>query len=291
MMKNHYLFENISPFVRFSATQNLSIGSTNYIDSDVIAYDHRIYYCVNGEGKIYINNKLYLLKPYTILIWSSGNKYRCTPSNNDLICITANFDFYENKEHNIEPIPPVSASKISKEQIFEKDVFFEDCELFSNVVYIQNIPECYETMKELAQTYRNKTTYNKLFLKGLIIKLFNTIINRVQSNNINDNKQNIIEIIRYVESNYNRDITNEEIARKFNYHPNYLSKLFLDYTGFTLHNYLIKYRLSKAVKLLLSTNLPISKICEEINILDPHYFSRIFKKYYKISPRQFRQKL
>ena len=47
-----------------------------------------------------------------------------------------------------------------------------------------------------------------------------------------------------------------------------MSKLFLENTGYTLHNYIIKYKLSRAVKLLMSTDLPIAVICEKVNISD-----------------------
>ena len=85
------------------------------------------------------------------------------------------------------------------------------------------------------------------------------------------------------------DITNEMLANKFSYHPNYLSKLFFEKTGYSLHNYIIRYRLSRAVKKLMASSETIKEICEYVNIPDQHYFSRIFKKYYGITPQQMRK--
>ena len=89
-----YFFKNIKPLVRFSATQILS-GSTLFMkDQYIVAYDHRIYYCMKGKGVLFINNEKFNLKPGTLVLWKSGLKYRCIPMNEEFTCITANFDYF-----------------------------------------------------------------------------------------------------------------------------------------------------------------------------------------------------
>ena len=290
-MTKQVSFANIRPLVRFSATQNLFNSGSFLIDQEVVAYDNRIYYCIQGTGTLFINNEKYNIKPHTIVIWKSNLKYRCIPLSEDFTCITANFDYFYNENSPIKPIPPQGTKYFEEEKITEKDIFFEDNELFNNIIYIEDIPEADIAMREIVKTYREGFNFDKLFLSGLMSILFKIVIEHNQKHNTYSNKHSIHHIVTYIHDHYHENITNISIAKLFNYHPNYLSRLFLEHTGYTLHNYIIKYRLSRAVKLLMSTDLSILEICETVNILDQHYFSRIFKKYYKVSPSKFRQKV
>jgi AraC-like DNA-binding protein len=47
-------------------------------------------------------------------------------------------------------------------------------------------------------------------------------------------------------------------------------------------------RANKSEKLLLSTNLNITEISESCGFSDPQYYYQAFKKWYKCTPRQFR---
>ena len=290
-MTKQVSFVNIRPLVRFSATQNLFNSGSFLRDQEVVAYDNRIYYCIQGKGILFINNEKYNIKPHTIVIWKSNLKYRCTPLSEDFTCITANFDYFYNEDSPIKPIPPQGTKYFDEEKITEKDIFFEDNELFNNIIYIEDIPEADIAMREIVKTYREGFNFDKLFLSGLMSILFKMVIEHNQKHNTYSNKHSIHHIVTYIHDHYHENITNTSIGKLFNYHPNYLSRLFLEHTGYTLHNYIIKYRLSRAVKLLMSTDLSILEICETVNILDQHYFSRIFKKYYKVSPSKFRQKV
>ena len=93
-MTKQVSFANIRPLVRFSATQNLFNSGSFLRDQEVVAYDNRIYYCIQGKGILFIDNEKYNIKPHTIVIWKSNLKYRCTPLSEDFTCITANFDYF-----------------------------------------------------------------------------------------------------------------------------------------------------------------------------------------------------
>lgn len=289
-MSNSMCFKNIRPYIRFSATQLLNLTAPYLKDADVIAYDHRLYYCTKGEGILFIDNEKYKVKPQTLIIWHSGLRYRCTNASENFTCITANFDFFTKPNSPETPITPQGIKYFDFNKIIEKDVFFEDNELFNDVIFIENIPEVELLTKEIVRTYRDGFNFNQLFLSSLLSIIFKLCIEHNQKKSVS-RKQNLHYVVQYIHNHYKEDITNINIAEKFNYHPNYLSRLIYEHTGSTLYNYIIKYRLSRAVKLLMSTDLSISKICEEVNIPDQHYFSRLFKKYYKKAPSKFRQKV
>jgi len=66
--------------------------------------------------------------------------------------------------------------------------------------------------------------------------------------------------------------------------------LFKEITGFPPHRYLLKIRLEKALYLLNNTMLNVSEISNMTGFSDSLYFSRIFKKYYKVSPTKYRSR-
>ena len=56
--------------------------------------------------------------------------------------------------------------------------------------------------------------------------------------------------------------------------------------GMTLLEYLTKYRMHMAKQLLLTTDYNHSQIAEMVGYNDVSYFSKCFKKYYHVSPKQ-----
>ena len=60
--------------------------------------------------------------------------------------------------------------------------------------------------------------------------------------------------------------------------------------GSTVTQLIAQRRVSAAKKLLISGDLPISVIAEEVGFSDYNYFTRIFKSVTGMSPRDFRKK-
>ena len=68
----------------------------------------------------------------------------------------------------------------------------------------------------------------------------------------------------------------------------YLSTLFKRETGMTLTDYVNRKRIEHAIYLLKTTTLPISVVGQRCGIQDDNYFTKIFKKYTTVTPKQFR---
>ena len=64
----------------------------------------------------------------------------------------------------------------------------------------------------------------------------------------------------------------------FSYHPNYLNKRMAQYTGETLHQYLISYRIARAIDLLTTTDESINAIAAAVGFRDICHFTRIFRQ-------------
>ena len=70
--------------------------------------------------------------------------------------------------------------------------------------------------------------------------------------------------------------------------PEYAGKIFKEAQGLSVSQYINKVRLSKAGKLLNSTELTVKEICNQVGIENDQYFYRLFKKEYGTTPAQYR---
>ena len=93
----------------------------------------------------------------------------------------------------------------------------------------------------------------------------------------------------YIEKNFMNDISVESIARRCNIHRNQLLKLFKERINQGPQEYLIKYRMSKAAQLLLTTQLSVGEIANAVGYSNQLHFSRAFKNVYGRSPKYFRE--
>ncbi len=100
----------------------------------------------------------------------------------------------------------------------------------------------------------------------------------------------IKEIIFAVDMDLARPLTLGYFAEMLNVNSSYLSGLFRKETGLSLTEYVTARRVLRAADLLLTSQLPIKTIAEQVGISDVHYFSRVFKKKTGQTPRQYRER-
>ena len=103
-------------------------------------------------------------------------------------------------------------------------------------------------------------------------------------------KSSIIQdLLKYLEWNYQHDITvNELAAHKYFVNPSYLSRLFKAQTGKTFSKYLIELRMKKASEFLKESRLNISDVALCVGYNDVSYFIQTFKKHYGMTPEQYK---
>lgn len=100
------------------------------------------------------------------------------------------------------------------------------------------------------------------------------------------------QIVDYLDAHYNEKISLDRIAQNMYLSPVYVSKIFKEETGESPINYLIKIRLEKAKDMLTSPNPEsIKKIANDVGYEDAYHFSKLFKKYYGVSPLHYKKKI
>jgi len=91
----------------------------------------------------------------------------------------------------------------------------------------------------------------------------------------------------YIQAHYmDGNLNISDISRELYINQTYLRKMFKEEMGMTLLEFLTKYRMHMAKQLILNTDDNLSQIAELVGYNDVSYFSKCFKKYYHVSPKQ-----
>lgn len=96
------------------------------------------------------------------------------------------------------------------------------------------------------------------------------------------------EIARYLEMNYNQDISLMDISTRFHLNREYISRRFKQEFQETIVDFVSRIRVEKAKILLLNPYFKISEIAQTVGYQDEKYFSRVFKKIEGKPPKDFR---
>lgn len=104
---------------------------------------------------------------------------------------------------------------------------------------------------------------------------------------VSDNPEMIDRIISYVEDNVAGRITLEETARHFLISESTLSKTFRTHMNTSFYQF-VKQRRLNAARSLLSEDMALSEIPEQVGFCDYASFYRAFKKEYQLTPSQYR---
>jgi AraC-like DNA-binding protein len=100
----------------------------------------------------------------------------------------------------------------------------------------------------------------------------------------------ILEVVEYLNVNYNENISLEELARKFHFSSYYLARKFKEETGFTINQYITTRRMGEAEKLLTYTDMSIAEISFEIGYDNINHFYATFKKYTGLAPGKLKER-
>ncbi|SFJ04617.1 AraC family transcriptional regulator, arabinose operon regulatory protein [Paenibacillus sp. UNC496MF] len=92
--------------------------------------------------------------------------------------------------------------------------------------------------------------------------------------------------LQFVETHYQSPISIKNIADYVGLERTYFTKQFTKATGESPQQYLIKYRIDQAQRLLSTTAMTVGQVGKSVGIPELAYFSRLFKKVVGVAPKQ-----
>ena len=93
---------------------------------------------------------------------------------------------------------------------------------------------------------------------------------------------------KFIEEHSDEKLSLRRVAKAVNVHPNYLSERFKQVIGMNFVEYVARTRFERACKLLRDGDLRISEIAFAAGFQSLSQFNRVFKKFSRKSPTQFR---
>lgn len=98
------------------------------------------------------------------------------------------------------------------------------------------------------------------------------------------------KVKEYVQKNYDRSVTVEDMAAEIHLSSNYIRSIFKEGTGQTILEYITNYRFQRACELLRDPILKIKEVSSMVGYDNVSYFCAVFTKRYGMSPNEYRNK-
>ncbi|MBS1412947.1 MAG: helix-turn-helix transcriptional regulator [Christensenellaceae bacterium] len=229
---------------------------------------NKLYYIVDGECYIKINQQEFIAHPGQIFFLPSGSKQTYyNISNNHVQKYWFHFSALDGDRDVFRDIPLpccINVSVQDKEKVMEnfKAVSLRDGAKDIVDILIQNY-----AMMDILAYYIDKS--HLCGIKAAPDELINAVIN-------------------YIDNNLDSELTPETLSGLVHFHPSYFSRYFKKKLGMPPHEYIKKRRIEKAQYLLESGSMLINEIAACVGLHDMSYFSKLFKKYTGMTPSYYR---
>jgi two-component system response regulator YesN len=138
--------------------------------------------------------------------------------------------------------------------------------------------------------YMNKEIASFESMKDLVFGIYRYMIETLYDKKESKNDKLKEQLIQYIETNYDGDISLGRMADHFRLNAKYLSRYFKDQTGINFIQYVNQLRIERAKQLLLNEiSLNINDISEKVGYLNKNTFISTFKKYEGVTPGKYRE--
>jgi two-component system, response regulator YesN len=124
-------------------------------------------------------------------------------------------------------------------------------------------------------------------LEHAMNNLIDTLMTRTSVKNQNNAEQTVHWAVTYINNNYDKEVTLEQIANELFISPGYLCRIFKKHVGKRYASYVTDIRMKKAKELLCSGKFTVTEVAYKVGFNDASYFSSVFKKHYAQPPCKF----
>ena len=278
-----------------------------YLEEPVKPVIHNIpklLFFTEGTGKIKIYNKEFDIVPNTLLMIFPWEIVEITQVEKPLAMMKISYNSvfnnfilnslnrYKKSKNNIlsliKKIPVVYFNKIEAKTI--KNIFYE----IKNEVGLESLSDFkpfFDIRKEENATkdeFDLSTVYITNKLTELIILIAKKNIRDEKcANKTEDSDTNIV---KYIYAHLNEKLTLNKLSVIFFMSESSISKYLEEVTGFMFNDLLRHMRISKALNLLVYTDLNIEEIAHLVGFVDGAHISNLCSKHLKMSPNKYREK-
>lgn len=270
----HFTIENIPVHV-------LTLAFERYVHR-IPSHSHgpgryEIHYIASGYGKVMLKDCFYELSPEMIYVTGPGIEHSEMPLPENPMC---EYCLYFKINSKTLTSAPLMRHFISQSVWIGKDR--------QNLLsLLRNISQ---EMQNQPLGYQERlSALLKQFLISLIRNYRNLTLSPVATSiqNLSDSKSVIAE--DYFLYEY-KNLSLEELSSRLSLSPRQTERFLKDFYGKTFLQKRTESRMSTSALLLTESDLSITAISEELGYSSPEHFTNAFRRYYGISPREFKKK-
>ncbi len=264
--------------IKFNTSDRLSILQAENVFSKEKAFNCYKFFTVysNSHPTLKISSKKFKIK--------KSKLFSVNPGQEHCFEITGKVPDY-----NVIFIDKQFLKETSKELFKTTKINFENR---SN----QISPQLHHLFKKFIYEDKNKQPGYKFVLQALNMQIAVTILREIRNNtNLKDHLPGnykdvraVRKIVDFIESNYQKNFSLDDLAREVNYSPFHLIRIFKNGTGKTPFEYLQYIKILKAKEILQNSEKTITEVCFEAGFNNRSHFISVFKKNVGVPPSKFR---
>ena len=156
----------------------------------------------------------------------------------------------------------------------------------ADILPVQNLIE--NMVWTLLYDQPNKRSINQITMGLLFLQLMH-YTDKISHTIESYDQKLVFHVLKFIDENY-KDGELTQLAKQLNYQIYWLSRTIKRLTGHTYKELLQIKRLNQASFLLLNTRLSILDISVAVGYDNTSYFYRIFRNYYHMSPKEYRER-
>ena len=159
---------------------------------------------------------------------------------------------------------------------------------YGKSIVVRNSVPLIQSLHKIYESYMGKGKKDEAKISAYISRILAEFF--TSQREIESDKALLVDrVMNYIEENYQQDLPLEVLAQVAGLSEYYFSRIFKKYTGFTLHEYVLKTRITGAKILLKSTDLSVKEIAFRCGFSNESAFSNTFKKMTKMTAVTFRK--
>lgn len=159
---------------------------------------------------------------------------------------------------------------------------------FDEITYTSFQTILFTLLDEIHAERFAKKSYIKLYINTLLLLFNRTLYEQQHLSNNNSSQDILTNIIEYIDANLDKDLSLDRLSAHFFVSKYYISHIFQENVGISLHQYILKNRLKACCNAIIN-NAIISKDYRLYGFKDYSTFYRAFKKEYKMSPTDYKK--
>jgi len=234
---------------------------------------------ISGELHVSLDNRKYLGYAGDIFFVNSETVHGAQPINCEYECIVFNLAFM--KTNN-------SICNSFIDELLNKSAFVT--ERVEDATVKQYINDLFEIMNAESEGYRFKVF-------SAVFGMLGEIINRAAysgtlptfGEKVEKNVHKLKRALTYIRENFDKDITLSDMANASGLSTKYFCAFFKQMTEKTPVEYLNMYRVERAARKLIGSDMSITEIAYTTGFNDLSYFIKTFKEFKKCTPRAYRK--